>query len=54
MTEGAKLLQKYCTSAGLSPLCSEWWHFNSLNAKANTGNAGSGRFSIDCNMSVAP
>lgn len=54
VTEGARLLQTYCTDAGLSPLSSEWWHFNSLNAKAETGNAGSGKFSIDCNMSIIP
>ena len=30
-TEAAKLLQKYCTDAGLTPLASEWWHFNDLN-----------------------
>ncbi len=26
----ALLLQKYCTDAGLTPLSSEWWHFNDL------------------------
>ena len=24
----AQKLQKYCTDAGLTPLCSEWWHYN--------------------------
>ena len=24
------LLQRYCTDAGLTPLASEWWHFNDL------------------------
>lgn len=26
----AKALQRYCTSAGMTPLASEWWHFNDL------------------------
>ncbi len=30
ITSGAKLLQEYCTKAGLTPLASEWWHFNDL------------------------
>jgi hypothetical protein len=29
-THGTILLQKYCTEAGLTPLASEWWHFNDL------------------------
>lgn len=28
MTESALLLQQYCTTAGLVPLASEWWHFD--------------------------
>ena len=31
MTPDARLLQIICTSAGLTPLASEWWHFNDLN-----------------------
>ena len=31
MTNDAKLLQYICTSAGMTPLASEWWHFNDLN-----------------------
>jgi len=30
MNENALLLQKYCVKAGLTPLASEWWHFNDL------------------------
>jgi len=30
MTEDAKLLRYICTGAGLTPLASEWWHFNDL------------------------
>jgi len=29
-TDGTILLIKYCTDAGLTPLASEWWHFNDL------------------------
>ena len=28
MTDGAKLLQRYFSRGGFSPLASEWWHFN--------------------------
>ncbi len=40
MTEGAKRLQYYCTQAGMTPLASEWWHFNDLDSVniAITGN----------------
>ncbi len=30
MTNDAKLLQWFCVSAGMTPLASEWWHFNDL------------------------
>lgn len=47
MTESAIKLQKYCTDEKLSPLVSEWWHFNDLQAKNNTkDNPGLGRFEI--------
>ncbi|MEH7236440.1 M15 family metallopeptidase [Bacillus sp. JJ1562] len=32
MNESAITLQKYLTKAGLTPLASEWWHFNDLDA----------------------
>lgn len=32
MNEAALLLRGYCTDAGLTPLASEWWHFNDLDA----------------------
>lgn len=38
MNNEAKLLQKYCMEAGLSPLASEWWHFEDLETKENTKN----------------
>ena len=36
MTEAAIRLQEYCTNSGLSPLASEWWHFNDLYARQET------------------
>ena len=40
MTEGAFLLQQYCTQHGLTPLASEWWHFNDLDARSKAVCAG--------------
>jgi len=55
MTPDALLLQKYLTTAGFTPLSSEWWHFNDLdlldfamNTKIN------GRFFLSENVSVQP
>lgn len=36
MNDAAINLQKYCTSSGLTPLASEWWHFNDLDARDET------------------
>lgn len=48
MTEGAFLLQKYCTDADLTPLASEWWHFNDLDAQSIvSGSSGRGKFYIE-------
>ncbi|TDQ42663.1 D-alanyl-D-alanine carboxypeptidase family protein [Aureibacillus halotolerans] len=33
MNEAAINLQRYSTAAGLTPLASEWWHFNDLEAR---------------------
>lgn len=49
MTEGAKKLQYYCTEAGLTPLASEWWHFNDLK---NTNKNILGEFYLDKNLSI--
>ncbi len=35
MTQHALLLRQFCVDAGLSPLASEWWHFNDLDVKEN-------------------
>ncbi len=37
MTQGACRLKQYCTDAGLTPLASEWWHFNDLEAIKQEG-----------------
>ena len=53
--EGAVGLQGYCTGAGLSPLASEWWHFNDLASRANVlDNLGRGDFEIIACRSVVP
>ena len=55
MTQAAILLQNYCTAAGLTPLASEWWHFNDLAARENVlGNLGRGDFQIKKCRSVPP
>lgn len=55
MTEDALRLQKYCTDAGLTPLASEWWHFNALNAMKEIGSVYStGNYYLENNCSVVP
>ncbi|WP_107994731.1 SH3 domain-containing protein [Trichococcus paludicola] len=55
MNEAAILLQRYCTDAGLTPLASEWWHFNDLDARfATEGNSSKGEYLLDATMSEAP
>lgn len=54
-SESALGLQGYCTGAGLSPLASEWWHFNDLASRANVlDNLGSGGFEITSCLSAPP
>lgn len=51
----AQGLQKYCTDAGLTPLASEWWHFNDLNARTSVlSQLGTGGFAITRCRSIAP
>lgn len=55
MNEAAILLQRYSTEAGLTPLASEWWHFNDLDARfATEGNSSKGEYLLKATMSVAP
>ena len=37
MTADALKLKEFCTGAGMSPLASEWWHFNDLSTKTIVG-----------------
>ena len=43
--EGAQLLQKYCTEAGMTPLASEWWHFDD---NTNPGSCNGEFFITEC------
>ena len=55
MTDGAIRLRDYCVAAELSPLCSEWWHFNDLDARKDIGSKYStGRYLITKNYSSVP
>lgn len=55
MTDGALKLQEYSTSAGLTPLASEWWHFNDLEARDGLGERSSkGAFVLTETRSSAP
>ena len=48
MTDGARRLQSYCTNAGMTPLASEWWHFNDLDAQNKVRmTSGNGKFWLD-------
>ena len=52
MNQEAVLLQKYCTNAGLTPLASEWWHFDDWACAAAA--RGTGDFVMSENYSSTP
>lgn len=53
--EPAKALQRYCTSAKLTPLASEWWHFNDLAAYSQIrAYHSTGNFEITQCLSTVP
>ena len=53
--EPALGLQRYCTGADLTPLASEWWHFNDLTARSQVlDHQGIGDFLISSVRSAAP
>lgn len=55
MTSGAIKLQNYFTSFGLTPLASEWWHFNDLDTRELTKDKGSnGKFYLTEILSEIP
>ena len=54
-TEGSILLQGYCADAGLTPLASEWWHFNDLpNTDLAKKHWITGDYSLDDTYSTVP
>ena len=56
MTNGAKKLQNYLTTyGGFTPLASEWWHFNDLDALNAIGSKSStGKYKITTCYSKIP
>ena len=53
--EPALGMHGYCTEAGLSPLASEWWHFNDLASRNSVlDHLGSGGFEITTCLSEGP
>jgi D-alanyl-D-alanine dipeptidase len=55
MNEAAINLQKYTTTAGLTPLASEWWHFNDLEARDEIAdNSGEGTYILTEIFSSSP
>jgi len=55
MTEGSIRLQEYLAEAGFSPIASEWWHFNDLDAVESLGEAsGTGDFQITQSLNSPP
>ena len=55
MNEEGFALQRYCSGAGLTPLASEWWHFNDLDARTQVlDNLSAGSYIISSVRSTAP
>lgn len=55
MNDPAQALQRYCTGAGLTPLSSEWWHFNDLETRSQVlERPGTGGFEIKACLSTIP
>lgn len=50
MNEHSLLLREYCTDAGLTPLASEWWHFNDLDSPPS----GNGDYFTEFIYSISP
>lgn len=51
----AQALQRYCTGADLTPLASEWWHFNDLAAHSQIqDHPSNGRYLISQCLSTVP
>lgn len=55
MNQAALSLQDYFVNAGMTPLASEWWHFNDLEAKDQVEDHESdGEYSITDVLSSQP
>ena len=55
MNEPAIALRGYFTASGLTPLASEWWHFNDLAAwRSVSGNPSDGKYEITECLSCVP
>lgn len=55
MNEAAIALRAYCTDAGLTPIASEWWHFNDLDCGPIVDESGNtGQFEVAENKSRTP
>ena len=55
MNAPALALQRCCTGAGLTPLASEWWHFNDLETRSLVlDNLSIGNYEIGACLSTAP
>lgn len=55
MNDSSIALQRYCTIAGLTPLASEWWHFNDIDAMNEIVNKSSdGNYLLSDIYSEAP
>ena len=52
MNDAALALQSYCAESGLTPIASEWWHFNDLSLRARSSGA-NGDFYINKNYSIS-
>lgn len=44
MTKAAKRLQQYAVGAGLTPLASEWWHFDDWDARKHIAGGSNGHY----------
>ncbi len=55
MNDVAIRLQNYCVGAGFTPLASEWWHFNDLDARNSAaGSLSNGDYFLQSNLSIVP
>jgi D-alanyl-D-alanine dipeptidase len=50
----AQNLRRYCTDADLTPLASEWWHFNDLHTYSNIKRWSNGNYTITECLSEPP